>query len=703
MTPARTLLASSALAVLFVLSACGGDPEEKSAAELDKAFQTWTEAKAEPRLGQRLKAYEQAIATAERVLERYPETEAGERLARHGTWRGVEMVAWREAIDDLEAKLPCIESPDATCLVEFAVRPSGEGTAPLSRNGEIQPAIKAACRGDAEAARAALSKFQANGQVYRANLIQTAMSAADCGKDNVVADLVATAVDSDNATGQMRVQNLAQILATPRLRPGWGHTADALLAHIDAGNLHEQVVANGLFAAMTGYAGAGQPDQALEMYRRVAEDMGYQVDINDTVVELLANGGAETALADPFRRTTLGSYNVSLFERALKQIMADAGLTGVTEFERAAGRFNSNLSYAFRSDPQDVVVPISDAAKREVLKARLEDFQLAISAAINAGERNTNTSTSFQEAQYLIALIYLRLGEPEAAAGAVEAAADIPPPRRFGDNYAPPYDVAYWLAIGDLDAALEASRLNIGNVNERVSQEFGQAGRAGEGQSIIGHLLNAGKQTGNEPSISLSFAEGLIEAGQPEEAMPIIVSMRGEYRNSANSDRVFQALVRLLAAQGDIAALAALDVPSTTGARSEDRIAFLAAKAEGLIDRGDQKASEEALEALYTFAETAEPSQTDQALRVLTSTGTFGPNRAFVMEPARVALEGGLIDLGLEYYERGGRWNSAALVTAARTATSQTDRTKLLTAAYDTNEDAFASTAWGVLQSLGAN
>ncbi|MCI4643508.1 MAG: hypothetical protein MRY64_01865 [Hyphomonadaceae bacterium] len=701
MSPRRVLLASSAIVVSFAVAACGGDPEEKSAAELEKAYETWTDAKADSRLTRRLNGYEQAIETAENVLERYPETEAGERLARYGAWSGVDMEAWRTAHDDLADKLPCIEKPDAACLADYAISPAGEGSTPRSRNGEIQPAVNAACTGDAQGARAALSKFQANGQAYRTNLIQTAMMAADCGEDGVVADLVATAVDSDNATGQMRVQNLAQILATPRLRPGWAHTADAMLTHIEASNLPEQIAANGLFAAMPAYAGAGQPDKALAIHRQVAGEMGYRVNVNDTVVELLANGGAEIALAEPFRQTTLGNHNTDMFARALLQVMADAGLTGVTDHERATGRFASRPAYALRSDPQDVLVPITDPVRRAALKARLEDFQLAITAAIQAGEGNPINSITFQEAQYLIALIYLRLGEPETAASLVEAAADIPSSRRNGQNYTPPYDVTYWLATGDLDAALEATRRNIGMVNERVAQEFGQAGRASEAQAVIGHLLNASMQTGNQPSLSLSFAEGLIEAGQPGDAMPMIVSLRGEYRNSAHSDRVFLALVSALAAQGDISSLEALDVPSTTGARSEDQIAFLAAKAEGLIKRGNDAEIRTALEALYAYAETAEPSQGDSTLRILQSTGTFGANRAFLMEPARVALEGGLIDLGLDYYERGGRWNSAPLVAAAKTTTSQADRTRLLTAAYDTSDDAFAATAWGILQSLG--
>ena len=704
MTPRGSLLVGSALALTVTLAACGGDPEKKSAATLEKAYETWTEAGENDQLKRRLDGYEQAIGMAERVLERYSETEAGQRLARHGVWSGVELAKWREQHDSLAARLPCIEKPDIACLSEFAISPSGNGTIPLSRNGEIQPAINAACAGDADAARAALSKFQANGQLYRSNLIQVAMMAADCGEDGVVAELVATAVDSDNATGQMRMQNLAQIMATPRLRPGWAHAADAMVAHVDAGNLTEQVSANGLFAAMDGYAGAGRPQDALAMYRRVAEDMGYQIDINTTVTGLLANNGAQTALAEPFRRKTLGEYNNALFDAALHRIMADAGLTGVTASERASGRFGSFLRYDFRSDPQDVLTPVEDADVRAGLKARLEDFRLAMAAAIEAGEHNYigNTNLSFREAQYLIALIYLRLGEPETAAAVVEAAGDIPP-RPGKSAYVPPYDVAYFLAVGKLDAALAATGSSYEQVNERVAQEFGQAGRAGEGRAVVGHLLNAGNRSATEQSLILAFAEGLIEAGQAGDAMPLIVSVRGEYRNTADSDRVFQALVRALAAQKNMDALESLDVPGTLGARSEERIAFLSAKAEGLIISGDMKAAQKALETLFSYAETAEPSGRDPVMAVLGSQADLGPHRAFVMAPARVALEGGLIDLGLEYYERGGRWDPAPLVAAARNTTNRADRTRLLKAAFDTNEEAFGVTAWGVLQSLEGN
>ncbi len=700
-TMARSrLLTSAALALVFLTTACGGNPEEKSAAALKEAYEAWTEASKDDRLDRRLRNYEKSLKAAERVLERYSETEAGERLARYGASGGVDLNAWREARAELQAKLPCINAPDAACLSEFAVQPLRDTTEPRHRNPEIQPAVTAACAGKSAVALSALSKYQANGQAYRANLVQTAMMAADCGEDGVVADLVTVAVDSDNAAGQLRVQNLAQIMATPRLRPGWGMAADAMVAHVDAGGLPEQDMANGLAAAMDGYAGAGQPERALAMYRRVAEDMGYQVQFNNTVPQLLAHNGAQVALGEPFRRQTLGDYNTSAFENALKIIMADAGLTGTSRFERASGRFESSLQFDFRSDPSDLLTPITDGPARNALKVRLEDFRKAMDAAIQDGQNNPVSSLSFGDAQYLIALIYLRLGEPETAAAVVEAAGEIPPPPRYGASYTPHYDVAYWMAVGELDKALEVATRSASDLYERLAQEFGQAGRASDAQGVIGQLLNL-TGPGRASELNLAFAEGLIEAGQAADAIAMVVSLRSEYRNSRNSDRVFLALVRALSAQGNLAALDSLDVPGTVGARSEDKIAFLGARAAGLIEAGETEAAQEALEALYAYAETAEPSERDPLADIRRATGRTGPNRGFIMEPARIALEGGLVDIGLDYYERAGRWDSAPLVAAARQATSASERSKLLAAAFDTSQNAFGATAWGALQSLG--
>ena len=704
-----------AMAIALTLAACGGgDPEERSLALSEDASTAWSQAKDETDLSRRLAGYRDAMETAERIVERFPETTAGSRLASGASYNSIELANWQEEIERLDAALPCIEAPTAQCLTPLSRQPVGVPGTFRHRNPQLQPAVDRACTGDEAAALAELARFEANPVNYRDNLIQTAVAAGHCGQDGIIPSLVERAIAADTSRGNQAVQFRAGLLQQLELRPASAIVATAVEQAIaDEDGVTDQVAASALLAAARGYARHGEGEKARAAFLTVQDDMNFNVTRNrsDITIALLAGGAGDVAVQEPFRfdiiqRASVDGTNMNV-RKALVSLSVEAGLNGASAADRLADRYHQGFDdVAFGLDPEHVLAAMARSPKRESLRAKVASFESALDViALQNPTMSDRNFGSLKDYYAHLALIELRLGQPERAESLADKARALPTQGVSATTLQHmPY---YLLATGDLAGAIDASTSGVGATSGYLDgvfsiaaiRAFGKAGDRTGGLAAI-QALSESNSSVSAHHLNHALIDGLIEASALEDAEALLLAQNLSRGNSPAIGS-YVALLRAHAANGDMD-----NVNRIRGAGFVADTEFMTvpaafAVAEGAVASGDERVARDALDTALEIAITASRTR-DGVL----GDGYFRAKRptfSVLHEPAQIAFAGGMTELGLDLYRRAGSTTATPLITAAKTRADQELHTALLSAAYDGGDEILGQTAWGVLEGLSAS
>lgn len=649
------------------LGACA-DPEKAAEKAVTSAQSDWTGAKESLDPQKRVKAYKDAIDSVERVGEKYKKTKIGQAIAAGQSAGGVSLARMKSEYASLSERAACYARPTVECLEPFAssgykYQASNAGTAGQAG----QSAAGLICEKGFAAADAALENLKINRPAYSAALVQVALAAGQCEKPNEVKAALKAYLAAEPSTGAARVSALQGLVGNAGLRDAW----EMLLPELEkaAQGLPENQAAGVDLTIAMRSAELGAVDVALAKFRRVTEELGYNVDINtrlDTAGALIASGHADEGFGLLDSQPNAVSLRMTALHNATQILGGRVGAV------RAAGSPNANIP--LHGDYADFFVPASaELRKREApiaakIEAALDDF---VAARQPNGQYLGMVGADAAFAR--LALIQQKLGDSAKANALVEKAEGARKSMMHPGTYSPDapsyageFEVLVAVGQGDVDRAVAwLPRVTpTGNdITGLVLRALGKAGKAEEALTLAAQTNRAGANTYQ------MLIQELGANGHVKKAEQVLNAFPGD---ATSKSAIAWSLVEAAAGAGKMKdAEKLVDTYSLTNIPAY-RLRLVELRADEAISKNDRKKAESLIREMFSIGQ--EFDQMAAAERT---------NAFYAQNAARKAFSAGYVDLGLELYKSASAKDQRPFFDAFTKNSKASDYPRILMAAHD--------------------
>ena len=647
----------------FLLTACGGDPEEAARSALSDVQASWEAAQETLDPQARLDAYNDVIATVENVAETYPETEAGEAIAAGRSVDGIAIATMKAERDKLAERADCYANPTADCLRAYANRRARSGGNSATRD-TINDAQTAICETGFADADAALEDLKINRANYAQQLVQLGMAAAECDRPDDVRAAIDAYLAAEPAQGPQRVNALGRILNTPDLAPAWAPVMADLETVLDSGQMDNNSAANAAITLAAAQARSGNADAALEKIAYVTDTLGFGIagpTQKDMAIALVAGGNPAAG------RTLYDDQSAAInWGMILRDAASELGAKlGLTKSPPSSGPELMNVD-----NIDDYFAPVAESVKAEIAP-RVAAIEEAVNQFIPDISilSTSNQYSNADSATATLALIQQKLGAPDKASELVDKAAAMRM-QRFGDrpasgvNYIAPFQTLIAIGQGRYDDAARTAQ-DIGNSRganrDYVRLIVTAIAKTGDAERALSVANQAGQGGGFEQEI----VDALISSGHTDKAIEVINASNISGRQQ--SELYWRIVAHEIGSGGaDSAAQSAEGFGLLN--TSEDELRLLDLQVRHHAEAEDQAAAEEALRAYFAVGE-----EMDLA----------GARDLYAQQAAELAFEFGFFDLGVVLYRAASRKDHRPVREALRDGPDREQYPTLLMLAHD--------------------